>query len=49
VEGVHDRGGIRHHVSGSFLIAGEGIHSDMLDAVAEGIGLIIEPAGEGLG
>ena len=49
MEGVHDRGGIRHNVSGSFLIAGEGIHSDVVDAVTESIGLVVQPVGEDVG
>jgi len=49
VDGVHDRGGIRHHFGGSFLVAGEGIHSDVVNAGAEGIGLIFQLVSEDVG
>lgn len=49
MEGVHDRSGVGHHVVGGFLVSGEGIHSDLLDTVPEGIVLIFQPVGEGFG
>lgn len=33
VEGIHDRGRVGHHFGGGFLVSGEGIHSDVIDAV----------------
>ena len=49
VEGVHDRGGIRHHFSGGLLVAGEGIHSDVVDAGTEVIWMVFQPVGEDVG
>ena len=49
MEGAHDRDRVWDHFDCGFLIAGEGVHGDVINTGSELIGLVVQPLREHLG